>query len=266
MGIPVLQGRAFNEHDRIGSPDVIIVNRKFADRFFPGQNPIGKKAMFGASDEPEYAEIVGVVGNVNERDVNQKEIGLDIYRPMLQVPMKTVSLAVRTRGSSASVLNEVRNRIRTIDADVSVFDARTVEQVLRQATWDSRLTGSLFSLFALGALMLAGIGLYGVIAYAVHQRTHEIGVRMALGATRQNVIGMVFAQGARFTALGVGIGMALAFALSRVLSTALFGVSSTDPYTFAIVPVLLASVALLATYLPARRATRVNPITALRTD
>ncbi len=147
-----------------------------------------------------------------------------------------------------------------------MFKARTVEDVLTEATWDSRLTGSLFTLFGFAALLLAGIGLYGVIAYSVTQRTHEIGVRIALGASRGDVIHMVIAQGARLAAIAIAIGITAAFALSRVLGSLLFGVSSTDPWTFVIVPILLGAVAMLASYLPARRATRVNPITALRTE
>ena len=266
MGIDLIDGRAFDSRDRIGGERAIIVNKTFAERFFPKQSAIGKGVMFGASSRPEYARIVGVVADVNERDVNQKAIGLDMYAPMMQSPVSSAAIVVRTRGSYGPITNSVREHVRALDQDVSLFDEMTVERVISQATWDSRLTGSLFSMFALGALLLAGIGLYGVIAYAVSQRTHEIGVRMALGATRRNVIRMVFVQGFRLTAIGAGVGLVLAFALSRVLSTALYGVTAGDPYTFAIVPALLGSVALLATYLPARRATRVNPITALRTD
>jgi putative ABC transport system permease protein len=214
----------------------------------------------------EYATIVGVVGNVNERDVNQKEIGFDMYAPMLQSPEANASLVLRTRASSAQMLNAARERVRQVDADVTVFDARTVEDVISEATWDSRLTSSLFTMFGLAALLLAGIGLYGVIAYSVSQRTHEIGIRVALGASRGDVIQMVLAQGFRLTGVGLVLGIAIAFGLSRVLATMLFGVSSTDPWTFVLVPFMLGSVALLATYLPARRATRVNPITALRTE
>jgi putative ABC transport system permease protein len=266
MGIRLLHGRFFDSRDRAGGERTMIVNKQFADRFFPGKDPIGKGVMFGASDKPDYARIVGVVSDVNERDINQKAPGLDMYAPMMQSPVKSASLVLQTRATSASLMSGVRDRVRAIDPDVSVFEARTVEAIIEEATWDARLTGALFGMFALGALLLAGIGLYGVIAYMVSQRTHEIGVRMALGASRQNVIGMVLRQGAQLTAIGCFAGLALAFGLARVLANTLFGVSTADPYTFAIVPALLAGVALLATWLPARRATRVNPITALRTD
>jgi putative ABC transport system permease protein len=265
MGIRVLKGRAFDSRDRAGAAPTMIVNEQFANRFFPGKDPIGKGVMFGASDRPEYARIVGVVSNVNERDINRSP-GLDMYAPMMQSPQRSAAIVLETRGTTSSLVSAVRDRVRSIDPDVSVFDARTVESIIAEATWDSHLTGSLISLFALGALLLAGIGLYGVIAYTVSQRTHEIGVRMALGASQQNVIGMVFRQGARLTGIGAVIGLILALGLSRLLANSLFGVTPADPYTFTIVPVVLGSVALFATWLPARRATRVNPITALRTD
>jgi ABC-type antimicrobial peptide transport system permease subunit len=185
---------------------------------------------------------------------------------MAQRPALTGALVLRVGPASPAVISAVRERMRALDSDIPVFDAATVQEVLRNATWDSRLTGAMIGIFALGATLLAVIGLYGVISYGVQQRRHEISVRVALGATKDQVMGMVFRQGIRLTALGVASGLVLAFALSRVLGNVLFGVSSTDPVTFVAVPALLACVALVAMYIPARRATRVDPIAALRGD
>ena len=267
MGIPVLQGRPFTDADRLGAPHVAIINKNLADKYYPGENPIGKGIMFGATDEvPEYMTIVGVVANVNQRDINQPDIGVDIYEPMLQAPRSAMTLVVRSRGESNAIVSAVRQNLRAIDRDIAVFNTRTVEQTIAEATWDSRLNSALFAFFALGALLLAAIGLYGVIAYTVAQRTHEIGVRVALGATTDSVLRMVIGHGFRLTAIGIAIGIALSVALSNVLKAMLFGVSAQDPFTFTLVPLILGAVSLLASYVPARRATRVSPITALRTD
>jgi len=269
MGIPVLRGRAFTDADALGAERVAIINEALAERYFPGQDPLGRGIMFGATDEddePEWYRIVGVVANVNQRDVNQAQAEPSLYRPFAQSPWHSAALVVRVRGDLASAIASIRRESRALDADVPVDDVRTVEAVLDDAVWDSRLFTSLFAAFAAGALALAAIGLYGVVAYGVTQRTHEIGVRVALGATTRDVLRLVVGQGMTLTAVGLGVGIVLAFAVSRVMEGMLFGVTAGDPVTFALVPPLLALVALLATWLPARRAARVPAMVALRAD
>ena len=266
MGIPLVRGRAFAPTDVLGAERVAIINETLAQRYFGEADPLGRGIRFGGGPGGEFYRIVGVAADVNQRDMNQARREPSLYRPFAQSPWRDASLVVRMRGAAASAVSAVRDEVRALDANIPVYDVQTVENVLQSAVWDSRFSTTLFSVFAVAALLLASIGLYGVIAQTVAQRTHELGVRVALGATRSDIMRLVLRQGMRLTAYGVAVGLALAFAVSHLLSTLLFGVSPTDPLTFAAVPTLLTAVALLATYLPARRATRIDALTALKVD
>jgi putative ABC transport system permease protein len=210
--------------------------------------------------------IVGVSANINQRDVNQTLVEPEIYRPVSQAPERRMSLVVRTTGNVEALLPLLRAEVESLDADIPLFNFITMREVIRQAVWDSKVFGSLFAAFAGAALLLAAIGLYGVIAYSVAQRRQEIGLRIALGAQPRSVAAMVLAQGVKLALLGTLFGVAGAFAMARALGSLLYGVRSADPFTFTIVPVLLAGVAIMASYVPAKRVLRIDPMAALRTE
>jgi predicted permease len=265
MGVPLLKGRALNERDRAGAQAVVIVNRTFAERTFPGEDPLGKRLTFRfTADQPPY-EIVGVVGD-------EKVAGLDartapvIYFPYLQGPDSTMSLVVRTSGDPESLTAAVRGEAQALDREVPLYSVMTMERLIADSapTFMRRYPAYLVGVFAGVALLLAVVGIYGVISYAVGQRTREIAIRVALGAQHRDVLGMVLRQGMLLALAGVLVGLAGALALTRLLAGLLFGVSAADPSVYALVSALLMLVALLACYVPARRATRVDPMVALR--
>ena len=256
MGIPLLQGRTFTEQDNATAPVTVIVNQSFARRFFPDENPVGKRVLMGLA-QPQAREIIGVVGDV-------RQLGLDtapaesFFLSSNQRPQLAMSVVVRTEGPPLSVSSAVRARVLTIDKDQPIASLQTMGEVVANSVSSQRFTSLLLGAFAAVALLLAAIGIYSVMAYTVSQRTGEIGLRMALGAQTRDVLGLVVRQGMGMTAVGLGIGLAGAFGLTRVMSTLLFSVSATDPMTFAAVPLLLAGVALLACFVPARRAAKVR--------
>ena len=240
-----------------------MVNETLARRYWPNEDPIGKRLRTGF-DGKEFLPIVGVVADV-------KEQGLDlpthpeIYRPYVQAPYpSSMILMVRTDSNPTALASAIRKEVWAIDKDVPVADVQTLAQVISESLATRRSTMLLLAAFAGLALLLGSIGIYGVVTYAVSQRTHEIGIRIALGAQMSDVLRLVIRNGMVLVLAGVGIGLAGAFALTRLMSTLLFEVRSTDALTFAIVSALLIAVALLACYLPARRATRVDPLVALR--
>jgi len=259
MSIPLLQGRAFNEHDAADAPNVGIISQACAERYWPGEDPLGRRIKAGGA----WMTIVGVVGDV-------KQSGLDfsaaphIYVPSWQTPWLRVGLLARTASEPLSFVPAVRRQIQTVDRDQPIYNIHAMEELINESVSLRRLNLLLLGAFALVALALATVGIYGVIAYTVTQRTQEIGIRMALGAGRRDVLRLLIGQGMKRALLGVGIGLAGALALTRLMKTLLFGVSATDPLTFAGVVVLLTLAALLACWLPARRATKVDPLTALR--
>jgi putative ABC transport system permease protein len=266
MGIDIERGRAFNATDVTGAGNVAIINRALAERYFPGEDPIGRGIRFGGGTDGEFYRIVGVAANVNQRDVNQQNVEPSLYRPFAQNPWRDAALVVRTRGDAGRVVQAIREETRALDANIPVFDVRTVQQVLSEAMWDAKLNTILFGVFAVAALLLAAVGLHGVIAYGVVQRRREIGVRVALGATARDVLRLVVGQTMVLTAVGLALGMVLAWAAARALGALLYGVSTSDPLTFAIVPLLLALVALLASWVPARRAATIDAMHAIRSD
>ncbi len=260
MGMPLLKGREFDQRDTETSRPVVLVDQKTVRRFWPDQDPLGRRIQFG---DDVWREVVGVVGSV-------KNGGLDaegreqIYAPYTQFPRSTMYLVLHTESAPLSLLGAARAEVRALDRTVPVSEVKTLEQQLDGSVAIRRLSMTLLLVFALLALVLAAVGIYGVMSYSVSQRTHEIGIRMALGAQPADVLKLVVRQGMVLTLIGVAVGLAASFALTRFLSSLLFGVSATDPVTFAGVALLLAAVALAASYLPARRATKVDPLVALR--
>ncbi|HWP42569.1 MAG TPA: ABC transporter permease [Blastocatellia bacterium] len=262
MGIPLLKGRFFTEADMAESPRVAIINETMARRYFPDEDPIGKR--MNITNGPEVMrEIVGVVGDV-------KQYGLDtqspaqMYEPYLQRPYPGMTLVVRAASEPAGLIDAVRREVLAVDKEQPIARAQTMEEIIAKSVAPRRFSVILLAAFAAVALTLAAVGIYGVMSYLISQRTHEIGVRMALGAGRRDVLRLVVGQGMRLALLGVGIGLLAAFALTRLMESLLFGVSATDPLTYIVVALLLATSALLACYVPARRATKVDPLLALR--
>jgi putative ABC transport system permease protein len=267
MGIPLLQGRDVAERDGEAAPTVVVINQTMAQRFWPGEQPLGKRLRLKVKGQQISCEIVGVVGDVKYAELNAKATP-EIYWPYAQNlrPGYTsnMTLVVRTASDPVSMAAAVRSQVQAVDRNQPVFNIKTMEQYVVQAVASWRGATLLLSLFAALALVLAAVGIYSVMSYSVTQRTHEIGVRMALGAEPRDVLRLVVGQGMMLTLIGVIAGLAAAFALTRVMSEMLYGVSPTDPTTFAAIALLLAAVALMASYIPARRATKVDPMVALR--
>ncbi|HEV2691204.1 MAG TPA: FtsX-like permease family protein, partial [Bryobacteraceae bacterium] len=261
MGIPLRKGRFFTDQDKADRPLVVIINETLARRYWPdGSDPIGQHLRLSARFIPE---IVGVVGDVKDFALN-KQTSPAMYTSYLQIPEQKMSLVVRTVGDPASMIRAVKDQVWAVDKDQPMYKIRSMEQVISESQSSSRFTLVLLAIFAAVALGLAAVGIYGVISYAVTQRTREIGIRIALGADRQDVLRLVVGQGAGLAMTGVAIGLAGAFALTRVISTLLYGVSATDPWIFGIAAVFLAGVAMMASYVPARRAVKVDPMVSLR--
>ncbi|MGH9822815.1 MAG: ABC transporter permease, partial [Blastocatellia bacterium] len=262
MGIPILEGRVFTEQDNATAPVAVIINQSFAKRFFPGERPIGKRVLMG-QNQPR--EIVGVVGDV-------REVGLDqapsegFYLSAEQRPEAAMSVVVKTAVPPLSLGEALSANVLEIDRDQPVANLRTMDQVVSSSISNRRLTLVLLGVFAAVALVLAGIGIYSVMAYSVTQRTREIGLRLALGAESRDVMKLIIGDGLIMALIGVGLGLAGAFALTRLMVSLLFGVSATDPVTFAAIPIMLIAVAALASFFPARRALKVGPVIALRDE
>jgi predicted permease len=259
MGIPLVRGREFNAQDRPGAPGVAIINEALAKRFWPGRDPIGRRLIVGDA----HLEVVGVVRTGKYRTLGEGPLPF-LYRPVLQDYRPRCTLVVRAAGDPHNLLPEVRRTLQALDPNVVPIDLETMKEYMVLPLFPAHTAGLLLAAFGALALVLAVGGLYGVMCYAVSQRTHEIGVRVALGAERRDVLKLVVGHGMLLTLIGIGIGVAGAFAATRALASLLYGISSTDPATFVSVPFILAGVALAASYMPARRATKVDPILALR--
>jgi putative ABC transport system permease protein len=262
MRVPLLSGRTFSQQDDLDHPRVIIVDESLAHRFFPNEDPIGKHLQISDSTKPPR-EIVGVVGGVRDTGFDQ-DPRPTIYFPSLQSPDQTMTLVVRSTLPPSSILPAIKNAIWSVDKNQPVFEVRSMDEIVSGIVSAQRLAFLLLGVFAFLALALAAIGIYGVTSCMVNERTHEFGVRIALGAQPGDVSRLVLTQGARLAGIGILAGALAAFALTRLLSSLLFNVSATDPFTFVGVAIFLALVALAAGYIPARRATNVDPMIALR--
>jgi predicted permease len=265
MGIPLVRGREFDQHDDGLRGKAMIVSENMARRFWPGGDPIGARIKIGPAGKAPWATIVGVVKDV-------QHVGLDVepsfatYEPLAQAPWSSVELAVRAAGDPASVTSAVRNELRSMESALVIDRVETMTQRIGESVAPRRLNLILFGLFAGLALLLAAVGLYGVVAYAASQRTREFGIRIALGARPSDVLRLVLAQGARLAVAGVIVGIGAAMGLARLLTGLLFGVSPADPATIATVSAVMLLVALAACWLPAHRATQLAPTEALRSE
>ncbi len=264
MGIPLERGRHFTEADTADSPPVVIVNSALARRHFKNEDPIGKRMKFErAETEAPWHTIVGVVGDEKQNGLGI-EVLPEIYEPFQQHTQWRMTVAARTAGDPDSITGAVRSEIKAIDKDLPAFNFVTLDEVLHISLARDRFNMTLLAVFAAVALILSAVGIYGVISYSVTQRTHEIGIRMALGASSRDVLRLIIGQGMTLVLIGVAVGLAGAFALTRLMSSMLYGVSATDPITFIALSLLLSGVAALACYIPARRALKVDPMIALR--
>jgi putative ABC transport system permease protein len=261
LGIPLLKGRYLTEGDKADRPLVAVINENLARRYWPnGDNPIGQRLRFSGN---RLWEIVGIVGDVKHSGLD-KQVTPSIFLSYLQTPEARMSLVVRTASDPASRIRAVKDQVYAVDKDQPMYKIRTMDQVVAESQSSPRFTLIVLGIFAAVALALAAVGIYGVISYAVTQRTREIGIRIALGAKRGDVLRLVVGQGTAIAMAGVMAGLAAAFALTRLMSSLLFGVSATDPAIFGGASLFLAAVALAASYLPARRAMRVDPMISLR--
>jgi putative ABC transport system permease protein len=265
MGIRVLQGRAFDQRDHAEAPRVCMVDETFVNTHFPGENPIGRRVTLGRrTADAIWREIVGVVNHVKHYGVDQNS-RVELYLPYTQSPIPSFTLVVRTDGDPASLTPAVRQAVSQVDPDVPIYQPRTLESIVADRVGQRRLAAVLISVFGGLALLLAAVGIYGVMSYAVMQRTHEMGIRMALGAQQQDILRLVVGRGMVLAGVGMLIGLSAAFlGIRRVITSVLFQVTATDPPTYASSTLLLLLVALLACWIPARRATKVDPLVALR--
>jgi putative ABC transport system permease protein len=272
LRIPLLEGRYFTPEDRSGAMPVAIVSRSVAQKYWPGGSALGKRVRWGGP--VPWQTIVGVVGDVNDKPLGQSVDG-HAYMPYAQMSdfaletemiseFRSLSLAVRTKTNPAAMATTLLEKVRSLDPDLAITNVQTMTEALNSSVSGPRFNTLLLGIFAGVALLLASIGIYGVLAYVVSQQTHEIGIRLALGAKPMHVFSLVVGRGARLAFLGAAIGVAVSVALTRLMKGLLYGVSPTDPVTFAAVVVLLISVALAACYIPSRRAMRVDPMAALR--
>jgi putative ABC transport system permease protein len=266
LGIPLVRGRVFSAGDTMDSPRITVISETMARRFFSGQDPVGQRLKHGGrTSGAPYMEIVGVVGDVKYDGLGNEHEPV-YYEPTSQVPDRPMWVLVRTATDALALAPTVRNEIRTVDPDVPIARVGSMRQALSESRDLPRFRSLSMTVFAAGALLLAAVGIYGVIAYSVTQRTQEFGIRMAVGATVGDVLRLVVGRGTRLAGLGIALGLVGALALSRVLKTILFGITPTDPLTFGSVGALLGAVAVLASLIPALRASRVDPVLALRQE
>ena len=262
MQIPMLEGRDFDDRDHLKSQRVVVVNQRMAQMLWPGESAVGKRIFIGAESR-DGLEVVGVVKTGKYRTLAEDPKPF-FYYAMSQRRPATMALVMRASVDPRSLVAAIRSEVQAIDPRVPIFGVKTMDDHKTYALWAPNMAASFSLAFGVVAILLSAVGLYSVMAYIVSQRTREVGIRMALGANRTDVMKLITRQGMRLAAVGVGIGLLLALALAQVLSSLLIGVSGYDVTTFLVVPTLLVAVALLACYLPARRATKVDPLVALR--
>jgi predicted permease len=274
MGTPLRSGRFFTARDDEHAPPVVVLDEVFARQYFSNENPVGKPLFLEIGDGNIQAEIVGVVAHVNQWGLDTdatERLRAQLYFPFMQLPDRLMALApiglrmvARTRGPDADLFDSIRHSVQQVNSEQVVYGAQTMPEVISDSTATRRFSAILLGAFASVALLLSGVGIYGVISYLIGQRTHEIGIRMALGAQQSKVLFQVLGEGLQLALIGAAIGLGAAFGLTRLMTSLLYGVSPTDPLTFAAVAVLLVAVALAACYIPARRAAAVDPMVALR--
>jgi putative ABC transport system permease protein len=266
LSVPLLRGRTFTNSDNKGAPPIALVNQMLAGKFFAHEDPIGKRFMFdhpSAKNPPSWITIVGVVGNTKLYGL-ANPARLEVYVPLQQYPQNDLNLVVKSAVNPAALISEIRGAVASIDKGQPIFAISTMNQLVSDSSAERRITLVLLGAFSGLALVLAAIGIYGVLSYSAAQRTHEIGIRMALGAQKHDVLRVVLGQGMILAAIGVGIGVVAALGLTRLMASLLYGVKPTDPLTFVAVSLILTAVVLLACYIPARRAANVDPMVALR--
>ncbi|HZU30516.1 MAG TPA: FtsX-like permease family protein, partial [Candidatus Angelobacter sp.] len=264
MQIPLLKGRLFNDDDTADKPHVLIVDEFMAQQLWPNEDPLGKRISFGdLSAKREWATVVGVVGRIKQ-DKLDSDSRIAFYMPQSQFISRTMNVVLRTSSNPASLTSAVNHELHEFDRDLPVYRVLTMEQRIAGSLARRRFSTILLGIFAALAMVLAMLGIYGIMAHLVSQGTREIGIRMALGETQQGITMLVVKQGMVLAFVGVVIGLIAAFAFSRVISSFLFGVPATDPFTFAAITLLLVAVAFFASYIPARRAARIDPMVCLR--
>jgi len=266
MGIDLRAGETFSAQDRAAAPGVVIINQAMARRFWPDEDPVGKRIRLGraASNSP-WLTVKGVVADSTQSSLDAG-INPEAYFPLAQAAgmYRRINLAVRTAADPKGIIGAVKREIQSLDPNQPMYQVQTMEELMSESVGARRFALRMLELFGVLALTLAAVGIYGVLSYITTARTHEIGLRIALGARAGDVLRLVIGQGMRLALTGAGAGLLAAFALTRLMSRLLYGVSATDPVTFAGVALLLMAVALLACYLPARRAARTDPMIALR--
>jgi putative ABC transport system permease protein len=271
LRIPVMRGRVLNEQDRENAPNVAVIDEEFVRRYYPKENPIGKRFTFGPPDSVadttarEWIEIVGVVGHTKHEGLDA-EARVQLYLPVAQVSRQFMAVAVRTAGDPERYVNQMREAVRSVDPELPISNVKTMEELIEQSVGQRKLSMMLLSLFSGIALVLASIGIYGVMSYSVTQRSRELGVRIALGARQSDVLRLVLRQGMSLALIGIAIGVGAALLLTRLIQSQLFGVRASDPLTFVAVAVLLGATALIANLVPALRAMRVDPAVVLREE
>jgi putative ABC transport system permease protein len=269
MGIPIIKGRDFEDRDQHTSTPVVIITEQFARQYFPGEDPVGKRIHPGIStwdgDKSTMREIIGIAGDIRNRALNT-EPKPAYYLPQSQLPFTQITAVVKSTNDPRALTSSLTREVRAMDQELPVFSVKTMDEYISSSVAAPRFNTTLLSIFAAVALVLTIIGLYGVMSYSVAQRTNEIGIRMALGAQTRDVLGLIVKDGVKLVLLGLVLGISGALALTRLLSTLLFGVTTRDPMTFVAIAALLSFVAILACYIPAWRATRVDPLEALRCE
>lgn len=263
MGIPLQRGRHINASDRADTGRVIIINEFLAQTQFPNEDPLGQRLNFGGEEEADNYEIIGVVGNLRNESLVEKIVP-EVYVPLAQEPWHSMSIVVRVAGDPLPLAGAVQREIQAIDREQPIYNVRTLERVVSESLAPQRVVMAMLGVFALIALVLASVGIYAVMSYAVTQRTHEIGIRLALGAQPRDILKMVVGQGMALALLGIAIGLYASYWVTKAMTMMLYEVSATDPLTYAFITLLLLGVAFAANYLPARRATKVDPMIALR--
>jgi putative ABC transport system permease protein len=264
LGIPLIRGRDFTNGDHAQAPGAVIISEALARRYWPNEDPIGKRLREAGPENP-WLSIIGVATEVKYRGLPQNpNADPDVYFPFMQRPTGNLNLAIRASVDPDSLVTAVRGVLQKLDPDLPAYGVTTMAEQVANQTTQSRFSAWLLSIFGALALALAAVGIYSVMAYAVEQRSREIGVRMAMGASAGDVLMMVIRQGMRLALLGVALGLGAALALTQLMKRLLFGVAAADPLTYGTIALLLTLVALLACWIPARRATRVDPLTVLR--